>query len=158
MQVKKVLSRDEKKKLEKIIKEKYGCDIDIKNFIVFLTGEDKIWIANGDFDTSLLKDIKRIYSMGLYFGRLKRNDKIKLSIEGSNLIGKKARKNLVELDKKEAEKFMLGMDVKPQRIINSNLNEFVIVRHGDYTLGSGLLRDGFVENLTPKARRISLNI
>jgi len=85
---------------------------------------------------------------------LKRNKKIKLSIEGALMVGKRAIKNIVFVDEEEAIKFMEGYDVKPKEKVNCELHNFVLVKKNDDILGVGILREGYVENLIPKARRL----
>ncbi len=156
MQVKKVLKGKELKSLENLIRKNYGYKFDFSEFTVFLTSEQRVWLIDKGVNLNLLKTLRRCYMLGMYFGKLKRNNKIKLSIEGAMLIGEKAKKNVVTVNEDEAEKFIYGMNVKPQELIDCELHNFVIVKCSDNVLGCGILREGFVENLTPKARTIKL--
>ena len=153
MQVEKINKKD----VLKLIEKNYGCRIKIRG--VFLrTTKEKIWLASNaiqNFDFGKVK----INSVGLYFGKLKRNDKIQLSIEGSQIVGRFARKNILELDKKQAMKYLQGFDVRVEKFENCEVNNFVILRFGKDIIGSGILReDGRIENLLPKTRRLYLEI
>ena len=155
MQIKKVLSKEEIEEIEKIIERNYGCKAGLHSYNVFMTGEEKIWIASKDIDFRFFDTIKRCYRIGIYFGKLKRNKKIKLSIEGALIVGKKANKNIAIVDEKEAVKFMEGYDVSNFKAINAELHNFIIVKNGKGdVLGTGILREGYIENLIPKARRL----
>ena len=154
MQIEKVLGRREKKALEELLEKNYGCRIALQDYNIFMTAEEKIWLASPSINFSIFDVLKRCYRIGIYFGKLKRNNKIKLSIEGAMIVGKKARKNVVVINKEEAKKFMQGYDVVPDELIEAEMHNFVIVKCGDDIMGTGILRDGYVENLIPKARRM----
>lgn len=156
MQIKKILDEKDIKKIEEIIERNYGCRFGMQSYNAFITSEEKIWLVSKSIDFGLFKKIKRCYRIGIYFGKLKRNNKIKLSIEGANLIGKNASKNIAILNDKEAIKFIEGYDVKADELINCELNNFVLIKHKDDVLGVGILRQGHIENLTPKARRLKI--
>ena len=154
MQIKKVLSSKEIREIETIIEKNYGCKVGLHNYRVFMTGEEKIWIASKDIDFGIFDVLKRCYRIGIYFGKLKRNRKIKLSIEGAMIVGRKARRNIVVVSEEEAKKFMRGYDVKAKEMIDAELHNFVLVKWKDDFIGVGILREEYVENLVPKARRL----
>ncbi|MCD6367790.1 MAG: hypothetical protein J7L45_01755 [Candidatus Aenigmarchaeota archaeon] len=158
MQVKKALKSKDVKRIEDIIEKNYGCRIDLGKYNVFLTSEDKVWLLSKKVNLKTFGNMKRIYSFGCYFGKLKRGDKIKLTIEGAILVGKCANKNVVILDEEEANKFVSGGHVIYSKEISCDLNNFVIVKFDDDVIGTGLFRGEFIENLIPKSRRIVLNI
>ncbi len=150
-----VLSEKRKREIEELIKKNYGADIKFEDILI-KTSKNKLWLVSRD-----LKRIKlnfRFNSIGLYFGKLKRNNKIKLSIEGCQIIGPKATRNIVVLDEEEAKKFLEGLNVKPKEKIDCEVNNFVLVKFGEDFIGCGILREDYVENLLPKTRRIYLDI
>ena len=151
MQIKKILNS---KEIEKLIEKNYGCKIKLKN--LFITKNDKIWLAAKEINLNKIKKIKRCYRIGIYFGKLKRNNKIKLSIEGANIVGKKATKNVALINEKEAIKFIEGNDIYNFKEVNCELNNFIILKNGEDIIGVGILRNGYIENLIPKARRMKL--
>jgi NOL1/NOP2/fmu family ribosome biogenesis protein len=156
MQIKKmkILGKNEVETVENIVEKNYGTGIDLNQFLVLKTFEEKIWLATKeltDLDLSKLP----VNSVGMNFGKLKRNDKINLTIEGSQMVGIKATKNVVLLDKENAEKFMQGSDVKPQQEINCEYHNFTIVKSGEDVLGSSLLTEKGIKNQLPKSRRIT---
>lgn len=152
MQIKKIMNKKEIEELKRIIKKNYGVIPDIEK--AFLTSDDKIWITSSAIDFKIFDVLKRCYRIGIYFGRLKRNDKIKLSMEGAIMVGK-ATKNVAIVDDENAMKFLRGEDIKEFEPIECEENNFVIVRRGKDAIGVGILRDGYIENLVPKARRIN---
>ena len=92
----------------------------------------------------------RIDSIGLYIGEYKKG-KFRVSLEGSNIIGKKAKKNIVELNLKERNQWMKGEDLL------KDLGEqarFIILKHNSDFLGCGRYKEGRVFNAVPKTRRL----
>lgn len=111
------------------------------------TEKGKIYIANReifDLDISELK----VNSVGIYFADTRSG--IRLSIEGSQIVGPKAKKNVVELDEKEARQWMEGND------LDRDAGEsFVILKHGNDFIGSGkATKEGRILNFVPKNRRL----
>lgn len=156
MQVKemKFLSKKEVRKIEEIIEKNYGVKIDLSEYVVFKSGRrEKIWIVSKDvFSVDLSK--LRINAMGMYIGKLKRNDKIHLSIEFAQIIGKNAKKNVALVSKRQAERFVGGGDINFEKGINCEEHNFVLVKYKGYILGVGRLAEGKIDNLVPKSRKI----
>jgi len=89
------------------------------------------------------------YHYGLYFGTLEENG-IRLSIEGSFIVGRMARKSVIELDDGEAMAWMSGQDLElPVR-------GYVILKWRDFFLGCGKGNGRIVRNYVPKERRIRI--
>ncbi|WP_258084353.1 methyltransferase RsmF C-terminal domain-like protein [Thermococcus thermotolerans] len=89
---------------------------------------------------------------GVYFGRVE-SDGIRLSIEGSFLVGPKATKNLVELDDERARLYLAGESVE---IEDKDLHGWVIVKWRSYYIGSAKAKDGRLINYVPKEKRLKL--
>lgn len=146
MQVKKITHEE----IEELLKKNYDSEFSLKDFDVFLKKDQKIFIAPKNLPLDLIE--KTIYL--LHFGNLKRNEKIQLSIEGSQLVGKSAKKNIVVLDEENSSKFAEGLKVSPKMMINCEENNFVLVKFKEDFLGSGFLRQGCVEPYISKDRKI----
>ena len=86
----------------------------------------------------------------LYFGRIE-SDGIRLSIEGSFLVGPKATKNIIELDDERARRYLAGESVE---IDDKELHGWVIVKWRSYYLGSAKVKNGRLINYVPKERRL----
>jgi NOL1/NOP2/fmu family ribosome biogenesis protein len=149
----KFFSRKEKERIEKIIEKNYGAKLDFSNVILAKTSDEKVWI--------LAKDVKKldisrleVISAGLYLGRLKANEKILLSIEGCQLVGKQAKRNIAILNEVETRKFVQGQDVEVEKSVECEERNFVLVKHKDDFLGSGKFVNNKVENLVSKSRRL----
>jgi NOL1/NOP2/fmu family ribosome biogenesis protein len=147
----KVLDRSEIKEIERIIEKNYGTEIDLERFGVFKTKDEKVWIASKKIFEIELEKIA-VNSIGMYVGRLKRNEKIHLSTEACQMIGKTAKKNVAIVS--DAEKFLSGSNLKPDKEINCDYHNFVIVRTEKEILGCSLLTEEGIKNLVPRSRRI----
>ncbi|NJF24588.1 hypothetical protein [Thermococcus sp. Bubb.Bath] len=86
----------------------------------------------------------------LYFGRVE-SDGIRLSIEGSFLVGPRATKSVVELDDERARRYLAGESVE---IDDKELHGWVIVKWRTYFLGSAKAKEGRLINYVPKERRL----
>ena len=94
MQKIKILSKKEIKNIKKKLDEQWGFSDDL-NFTFLISNKGRINIVNQEvFD---IDDTKlRIDSLGLYFATLIHNE-LRLSIEGSQIVGPKATKNVFEI-------------------------------------------------------------
>ena len=108
--------------------------------IFIKNNDEKIYIINNslkDFDFSKL----RINSFGMYFGKIEKSG-IRLSIEGSQLIGKQAKKNVLELNNSQLKEWVKGDEIK----IDSGERGFVIIKNKEDYFGCGLLKNGTLLN------------
>lgn len=145
-----ILSKKEIRKIEEKLNKTYGCKLNLSGFVVLITSkEKKIWIASKDVFKKDLKKL-RINSIGLYFGRFDKN-KIRLSIEGAQIVGKDAKRNVCEIE--DFWSFIRGFDVKPKKKIKCS-DEYVIVKYKGDVLGIGKLKNDTLKNILPKSRRI----
>ena len=154
MQVKKA-SLEEREEIEKIIEKNYGAKVDLSKYNVYINKRKEIFLAQKNLDESL---IERASYFGLYFGKLKRNNKIQLSVEGSQIIGKLASKNIAILDDENIFRFMEGLPAKWKELINCEKNNFVLIKNENDFFGCGILREEAIESFVPKGRRIMTSI
>jgi len=148
MQNLKILNKKEANQLLDKIKEQYSIK-DLKLDYVFLrNNKNRIFITNRDISRIDLNNLK-INSIGLYFCSIEKGG-IRLTIEGSQLIGKKAKENVLELDDKEANDWLKGNDINT----NQKLNGFVLIKNKNDFLGSGKYKEGKILNFVPKSRRL----
>ena len=118
------------------------------NYAFLQNQDNKIFIVNRDVDRV---DWKTLYinSIGAYLGEDHGAD-IRLSIEGSQLIGSSAKKNVIELDKSQAREWLKGYDLE----YPGSTKGFVIIKCGNDFLGSAKHKDSKLINYVPKERRI----
>ncbi|MEK6916646.1 MAG: hypothetical protein AABW92_02780 [Nanoarchaeota archaeon] len=141
-----ILNSREKKNINKLLKEQFGFSEKLK-YEFFMNPKNRIFLLNKDA-AKIDMDQLRVNSLGLYFGEIN-NGELRLSIEGSQLIGNKSKKNILKLNDEEASKWMAGEDFD----INSKLSGFVIVKNDDDFLGCGRVAGNKLLNYVPKERR-----
>ena len=143
----KVLNKKQIKRIYKILEEQFGTkDLDL-NYVFLQDEEDNIYLTNREtFDIDLKK--LKVKKMGIHFGRLI-NNKIILSIEGSQLVGYKSTKNIIALNDEEVQGYIHGLKIKKE-----HLNDLVLVRGQNNFFGSTKVIDNKLLNNTPKNRRL----
>ena len=143
----KILNKKEIKEILKQIEEQWGADLDLEYGFI-QNNKTKISIINRDIGSIDLEKL-RINSIGMYFCELERG--IRLSIEGSQLVGPKATKNVLEVSKEDAKLWLLGEDLPS----DGEFEGFVIIKSEDDYFGSGKSSKGKILNYVGKERRIS---
>jgi len=148
MRTVKILNSREIKDLLKKIKNQFGIEELELEYIFYVTSKDKVYIMNksyANFDTSRIK----VNLFGLYFCKF-HNDGVRLSIEGSQLIGNMATKNVVEIDDKQIKDWFSGYDIN----LDEEYEHFVLLKHKSDFIGCGIFSKGVLRNYVPKNRRI----
>mgnify|MGYP001582272766 CR=1 FL=1 len=116
----------------------------------FLQNKDDIYLISRDLAKIDTKKFN-INNLGLYFGYIK-NASIRLSIEGSQLIGSKCGKNILILDDEDTADWIAGEDIE----ISTSLKGYVLIKHKNDFIGCGYIKGGKLLNYIPKERRLRL--
>jgi len=147
-----ILSRRETEVFEAKIETLYGVKKSLREFTVLLSGKDeKIWIANQELFQIPIEKL-RINSVGLYFGRID-SGRLRLSVEGTGIIGPKADKNVVELDDEHLWDFLRGFDIELKEKVPET-NDYVLIKHKNDWLGIAKVEGNTLKNALPKSRKI----
>tara|TARA_Y100000034_G_scaffold40026_2_gene49308 strand:- start:736 stop:1257 length:522 start_codon:yes stop_codon:yes gene_type:complete len=166
----KILNSKQLKPIKQLLKQQFDADFDFSKYAVLLSSKDKIYIANKDIFTDKNLDLYklRVNSIGIYFAYIKNNE-LRLSIEGSQLVGPIAKTNIITLSDKEFNQWIQGIDIdksahkKPspshppkekQQYNSITNNKFVIIKHNTDYIGCGKTKDNRILNFVPKTRRI----
>lgn len=104
---------------------------------------------NDRIENRTLPKTFKIQHYGTYFARIER-DGLRLSIEGSYIVGPNAGKGVIEINKKTASLWMKGEDIP----LEIDITGYVILKNGNYYLGCGRSNGKFIRNFIPKGRRI----
>jgi NOL1/NOP2/fmu family ribosome biogenesis protein len=149
------LNQQEISDLEKILKINYGADFSFSLFLVF-RDKNKIYLISKKF-SDFWKKINNFsfFSLGLFFGELKKEKKILLSLEGAQMISKKTNKNIAFLYDHALKNFLLGFNILKVKEINCELENYILLRYKNDIIGLGQKRQKYIENLTLKTRRLS---
>jgi len=146
----KILNSKETKELMSRIEKQWGFKEKLD--YVFLKNEkSRVFIASRDLSKIDLNKL-RINTIGIYFCEV--SEKVRLSIEGSQIIGPKATKNVFEVDEKSANLWLKGENLICKDI--EGRNQFQIIKFGDEYLGSGRISDYIILNFVPKTRRVNI--
>jgi NOL1/NOP2/fmu family ribosome biogenesis protein len=148
----KFLNNKEIKNIAVIIKKQWNAQLP-EDYFFLLRKDGDLFMVNRNIKSIDLSQLK-INSIGLYVGEL-RNNALRLSIEGSQLIGPSANKNVVKIDKTQLLQWLRGEDLEIITL-NHNINhgDYIILKHKKDFVGCGKLSDNKILNFVPKARRV----
>lgn len=144
----KILNSKEIKNILNILNSQFGFSGKLD--YAFLRNKDDIYLISKDLaniDSSKLN----INNLGLYFGEIK-NSTIRLSIEGSQLIGNDSGKSILTLDDDSAARWIAGETIA----VSNNLKGYMLIKHKKDFIGCGYIKDGRLLNYVPKERRLKL--
>jgi NOL1/NOP2/fmu family ribosome biogenesis protein len=110
--------------------------------------EEKLYLVSPDFQR-IDDNMLRIDTMGLYFGTYDGRE-IRLTIEGSQIIGPGSTKNVIDLTKDQASRWLKGEEI----LLDSEIKGFAIIRSGEDYMGTGRMKEGRLMNFIPKTRRV----
>jgi NOL1/NOP2/fmu family ribosome biogenesis protein len=137
----KPLNSKEIKEIHSSLKEQFGISIKL-DYLFYRNREDKIFLMSKDIQKLDLSKF-RVNSFGLYFGKIEKSG-IRLSIPGTQLIGKKAEKNVLEINNKE--EWLNGDNLD----CDKNLKGWFIMKNNEDFLGCGYCKEGKLTNYIPK--------
>jgi NOL1/NOP2/fmu family ribosome biogenesis protein len=141
-----ILNTRKVKSVLRLLEEQWGYKGKL-DYVFLINTKSKLFMVGREFsgvDTSVL----RVNSIGMYFGELA-TDGLLLSIEGSQLVGPYANRNVLELSDEEKESWLRGDEQRREA------SGYVLLRHGRDFLGCGKATQGRIMNYVPKNRRIT---
>ncbi|MGQ4832815.1 MAG: methyltransferase RsmF C-terminal domain-like protein [Candidatus Asgardarchaeia archaeon] len=141
------MTKRQRKDILKILKENFGFEE--LPYILLSSGKRRIWICPPDVAKINFKGLY-IHSIGLYFANYDRGI-LRLSFDATQVFSKDIKKNIIEVNKEEAEKWMLGESLP----VRGNLedNQVVVVKYNNDFLGCGIVKNNRILNHVPKDRR-----
>ena len=145
----KFLNKKEIGRILNKIKEQFGIKKLDFDYGILQNKQGKIFLISKDVNKIDLSKL-RINELGLYVARLDKG--LRLTIEGSQLFGKNATKNVYEVNGEEANSWLQGNEID----CSKEFNGFVIVKYKDNYLGSGKCKNNKILNFIPKERRIKI--
>jgi len=152
----KILNEKEKKVVENKLHEQFGIS-EISEKII-MRGKDKMFLFSGSFNKSQIKKLEKITlieRIGFYFAKMdERTKDIRLSIEGSQIMKSKIKKNVFEINEEQTQEWMKGRELR----IRTGKKGFLILRHKNDFLGTGKASEEKIGNFIPKSRRLKDNV
>ena len=116
----KPINSKEIKEIHNKLEEQFGYKQKL-DYLFYINKDNKIFLMTKDFQKLDLSKL-RVNSFGLYFGELEKTG-LRLSISGSQLIGKNADKNILEINK--IEEWLNGQNLE----CNKELKGWFIVKY-----------------------------
>jgi len=121
---------------------------------MIMIGKEKVFLFSGSFNVKQIKKLESsvpIERIGAYFAKIdERTKDIRLSIEGSQILGDQVKKNIFEIPDDLVENWMKGQELN----IKTGKRSFLIMKHGNDFLGSGKASEEKIGNFIPKNRRL----
>lgn len=142
----KVLNSRERKNFFKTINEQFGSSF--QGEYTILSNKEKVYLLNKTFE-EVPDEVLYYYQAGLYIASFMK-DGIRLTIEGSQMVGKTATKNILELDRKQLHEWIKGYDIHDLK----ELDGYYLIKYKSDFYGSGKLKEGKLFNYVPKGRRL----
>ena len=130
------------KKFHKVLEEQFGFKKKLD--YTFISRKGKIYIISKKINEF---PINYFHTKGLYIAKEEASG-IRLSIEGSQLIGPNCTKNILILD--NFNEWMEGKDISTNNIFKN----MVIIKYKNDFLGCGIYKNNTILNFVPKSRRI----
>jgi len=125
------------------VREWFGAELgDIR---LIRSGKRRIRALSPEADDLEVRDVVR----GVYLAKKAPYGYI-ISVEGSFIVGRSAKRHVVELDPEEFRRWMRGEDLRvvlPERGV-------YLVRHGPVFAGSGYYDGNKLKNLLPRSRTV----
>lgn len=146
----KILNNKEIKEIFDLITKQWGAKIKL-DYGFLRNQKNRIFLISKEISRIDISKL-RINSIGMYFCEIDKRG-IRLSIEGSQLIGPKATKNVVELNEEETKKWFKGEDLDKEC---KDCNGFVILKNKNDFFGTGKYINGRILNYVGKSRRVKI--
>jgi NOL1/NOP2/fmu family ribosome biogenesis protein len=149
----KILNSKEIKELHQKLLDQFGYSEKLDMVFLLSEKKEKIYIFNRDFGNIDLGTV-RVDAMGLYFAGSYEGT-IRLSMDGSQMIGPKCTKNVLEITKPQMQQWLMGEKLSVAEVPGaSEMKSFVILRWGKHYLGCGKIAGELILNYIPKTRYI----
>lgn len=140
-----VLNTKERGRILSILEKQYGAPWEPEG-VLLLNNRNRLFLATREAASYYTNP--RVGRIGLYIGEVYSGE-LRLSMEGSQIIGKIAKKKVVELSDEEMREWLKGSTIE------RNLeNGFYILSHKGDFLGCGKCVSGKILNYVPKERRV----
>lgn len=119
------------------------------DYVFLVNKKDKVYIINRDVELLEYEKL-RVDSLGMYFGKYYK-DGFRLSIEGTQLIGKECKCNVIEISKQLKHDWFKGIDLDLELS-----NCYILLKSKNDFLGCAKVKNGFALNSVPTARTLKV--
>ena len=148
-----ILNSSKVKIIIKRLKNQFGIEkIKFLNQYIILKNNKKKLFLSTKSEKNYKINIPKMEKVGLYFGRINKDETIRLSLEGSQIIDEFATKNIMQLDHNQAENWLKGFDFDIPKVDDG----YYILKYKEDVLGCGLIKINKLYNFLPKNRRLKV--
>jgi NOL1/NOP2/fmu family ribosome biogenesis protein len=147
-----VLNTHDIRSLHKLLKDQFGVDHTFP-YVFLMNNKKKVHVLPQDIGRIDYARL-RVDALGLYFCSW--DETIRLSIEGSQLVGPFAAHHILDLNKSQVEEYLKGNQFDLASDQQGLENGVYLVRHQGDFFGCCKLSDGRLFNFVAKARRIKV--
>ncbi|MFX0062254.1 MAG: hypothetical protein ACFFC7_08695 [Candidatus Hermodarchaeota archaeon] len=146
------LEDDDRKKLLQELETIYGIPPDVFNRYEFVVRgkRQKIWIVTSAVRKFSILDLKPVY-YGMYFAK-KDKTGLRLTMNGAQVFGYAATKNIVDLNKHQYLNYLSGEKIIDMK--SENLQGYVLLRHKNRIFACGKASKEGILNYVPKSRQL----
>jgi len=146
-----ILGSKEKKFVINQLSSQFGisCGDFLKEFMILKNNKNKLFLTTSNEKDKKFR-IPRLEKAGMYFATINKDSSLRLSLEGTQLVGKQATEHILDLDSHQAENWLKGFDFNFETVEDG----FYLLKYKEDFLGCGLIRQNKMFNFLPKTRRL----
>lgn len=122
------------------------------DFAFLMNQKNKIYIVSKDIGSIDLESFRKD-SIGLYFAH-QATDGIRLTIEGSQLVGPSAKKNILEINSNQLKEYVRGFELHKRHF--KEPEGYYLVKHEDDFIGCIKITQDKILSFLSKARRLKV--
>jgi len=121
----KILTEKEKHEIVQKLNKRFG----IKEIpgVITMHGKERLFLFQGDLNEKEIKELEQnvpIERAGIYFAKLIGNE-VKLSIDGVQVLKDQITKNILEINEKQAQQWMMGRELLFDDIFEKKVRKLV---------------------------------
>ena len=145
------LSRKEAKAILAFAEQNWGADLEflLDEYGFRITSSNDVYIVSRDVEKLDLK-LLRVTGVGIYLGEFYQG--LRLSVEGAQIIGPHAKKNVIKISDVELDAWFHGEEFSTDETNNG----LFILKHNNDFVGCAKVTNGRVFNFLPKSRRMNV--
>ncbi len=146
-----ILNTRDVKRLQQLLGEQHGGAMPAD--VAFLQDyKNHIFLVTRDVMRVDLEQL-RLNSLGLYVGEMNAYGELRLSIEGSQLLGVHATRNVRELDAEQVRAYFRGEEITLDPSQQPGGQPFLLLKYRNDFLGAAKCKGGKLLNYLPKVHR-----
>lgn len=142
------LKLEERREVEDYFEKRFGISKKIfTGYCFYSGGKGKIYLGMG------VPENLDVISAGIIIAR--KGKSIKPTTNFIQIFGNHATRNIIKLSVEDAIRYIKGEDLKVE--VKPDISDgYVILKYSGFPLGCGLLKNGKIKNMIPKAKRLDV--